>query len=607
LQEAIKDPDLPGDGSLDPQRSYTSEAFEILRCLARTLYAYPGKSTAEGGARVVPDLATAMPQGSSDGLTWTIHIRRGIHYGPPLQDQEVLAGDFVTALKRVAVVTKQDGGDYAGYYGIIDGFPKYQEGKADSISGVSTPDPHTLVFTLTAKTGDLADRLALPAVSPIPSLTSGGRFGIATGHDSGFGRYQVATGPYMFEGSASLAPGAPAKEQKPASGAAPRANVIRLIRNPSWQPSTDDLRPAYADRIEISLLSKSSRAGVEAMQQRLDRGSSDVIMFGAPPADVPLEQERRYQADPSLGRVVVSSQDSVRYAVLNLAVPPFDDVHVRRAANYIVDKAAFIDALGGPTVGRPQTHIAIDSLEENQLANYDPFKSDGPADALAKAKAEMSKSRYDSNHDGLCDARSCEGIKALAGPGPGLKAPRRVAGDLAKIGIRLDLEPAQGFDFFGPLFDPSQQVAIAIAAGWVKDFVNASQYIAPLFGTPALNDSLTLTLPGLPPGGFNGNYGLVGASPEQLRGWGYKVTRVPNVDNRIKYCAQLVGEPQVQCWTALDQYLTETIVPWIPLFLESTIHVIPARVVNFSITQWTNQPALDQIVVHATQPSPSSS
>jgi peptide/nickel transport system substrate-binding protein len=545
-----------------------------------------------------------MPTVSSDGRTWTIHIRPGIHYGPPLQDQELVAGDFVTALKRTAEVTKQDGGDYAGYYGIIEGFSDYQEGKADTISGVSTPDPHTLVFTLTQRSGDLPDRLALPATSPIPSLPASGRFGIATGHDTGFGRYQVATGPYMFEKSESLTPGAPAKEQKPASGASPSAGVIRLVRNPSWQPSTDEVRPAYADRIEIKLLSETD---VKAMQARLDRGSSDVVMYGGPPADVPLEQEKRYQANPSLGRVIVSLRDSVRYAVLNLAMPPFDDVHVRRAANYIVDKTGYIRALGGPTVAQPATHIALDSLEGNQLQNYDPFKSSSPDDALAKAKAEMRLSRYDSNHDGLCDARACEAIQALVGPGGEVKAPRRLAADLAKIGVDLDLQPREGFDFFSPLFDPSQHVPIAIGTGWVKDFINASQYITPLFGTPRLNDSLRLTLQGIPPESFNNNYGLVGARPEQLRGWGYKITRVPGVDDRIKNCAELVGQPQTQCWTALDQYLTESVVPWIPLLLESNINVIPARVVNFSLTQLTNMPALDQIVVRASTPTPSPS
>jgi peptide/nickel transport system substrate-binding protein len=42
---------------------------------------------------------------------------------------------------------------------------------------------------------------------------------------------------------------------------------------------------------------------------------------------------------------------------MNLLVPPFDDVHVRKAANLVMDKAALIQATGGPTTGDVATTI----------------------------------------------------------------------------------------------------------------------------------------------------------------------------------------------------------------------------------------------------------
>jgi hypothetical protein len=84
------------------------------------------------------------------------------------------------------------------------------------------------------------------------------------------------------------------------------------------------------------------------------------------------------------------------------------------------------------------------------------------------------------------------------------------------------------------------------------------------------------------------------------------VDQVPSADDRINQCLPLVGRPQTQCWTALDQFFTETIVPWVPLLLENAIDVIPARVVNFSLDQFTTLPSLDQIVVQGgPTPSPS--
>jgi ABC-type transport system substrate-binding protein len=173
---------------MDPSREYSAEAWEIFRCcLVRTLYNYNGKPTNEGGSELRPDLATGPPSVSADGTTWTFHIKAGIHYAPPLATQEIVAADFVTALKRTARVTLQDGGDYSQYFYVIQGYEKYATKQADTISGVATPDAHTLVVTLTERTGDLADRFVLAATAPIPTLASApdAPFGVATGHDAG--------------------------------------------------------------------------------------------------------------------------------------------------------------------------------------------------------------------------------------------------------------------------------------------------------------------------------------------------------------------------------------------------------------------------------------
>ena len=75
--------------TFDPQRAYNYGTWEIFRCcLTRTLLSYNGHPSDEGGAEVRPDLAVSMPTVSTDGLTWTFHMRRGIHYGPPFEDRK---------------------------------------------------------------------------------------------------------------------------------------------------------------------------------------------------------------------------------------------------------------------------------------------------------------------------------------------------------------------------------------------------------------------------------------------------------------------------------------------------------------------------------------
>jgi ABC-type oligopeptide transport system substrate-binding subunit len=47
---------------------------------------------------------------------------------------------------------------------------------------------------------------------------------------------------------------------------------------------------------------------------------------------------------------------------MNLTQPPFDDIHVRKAMNWVMDKHALVQAWGGPTIGKVAHHIVPDTL-----------------------------------------------------------------------------------------------------------------------------------------------------------------------------------------------------------------------------------------------------
>ncbi len=72
---------------------------------------------------------------------------------------------------------------------------------------------------------------------------------------------------------------------------------------------------------------------------------------------------------------------------MNITQPPFDDVHVRRAMNWIMDKSALRQTWGGPTVGDIANHIVPDSLFGGQLADYKPYRTIGDHGSVAKARA----------------------------------------------------------------------------------------------------------------------------------------------------------------------------------------------------------------------------
>ena len=570
-------PDDFGDpaGALDP-RNGGYDSFELLRCcLVRTLLSYEGKPTEEGGTTLRPDVAESLPEVSDDGLTWTFKLKQGLHYAPPLDSVEITSYDFVRAFLRLFP------GIGAAFRPKIDGTSQYIAGESTTISGLETPDRYTLRIRLTSPEGDLPARLAYPDMAPIPEHPTdpAAPFGAATGHDEDYGRFLVSSGPYMVEGAALVDFSAPLDQQLPASGFDP-GKSLTLIRNPSWDAATDALRPAFVDRIEIAI--GGTR---EDLAARVDSGDLDLVFYAGPPPHAPIEQIERFRADPALGSVHANPRDFVRAIGLNMALPPFDDIHVRKAVNLVINKARLIELAGGPWTGEVAGHIVLNSLEDNLLLTYDPYRTPGSAGDLAAAAAQMRLSAYDSDGDGVCDDPVCEGIAGIILPAWAQLAEPVVA-DLARIGIRAAVEvPPDPGTAFGRWFDPASRIPLFIAQGYGKDHLSASTFFTGNFDSrTTLTDDQT-----------NGT--LMGATAEQLEGWGYSPLELPNIDGRIDLCHVQTGSAQVQCWAELDQYLMENVVPWVPYTFERHTRTVSARVVHYSFDQSIALPALDQIAV----------
>jgi peptide/nickel transport system substrate-binding protein len=563
-------------GELDPQRAYGGLAWELFRCcLLRTLYSYNGKPTDEGGGVLRSDLAVGGAEVSSDGLTWTFRLRPGLRFAPPFQDTPITALDVVRALERTARLANAG---YPFYYEVIRGFRAYGSGQADSIAGLETPDERTLVVRLDRVTSDLAYRFSLPATAPIPE-------GAADGHETDYARFLVASGPYMVEGSERLDFGSPPDRQPPAAGFVPpvltkgavkEPGSLVLVRNPSWNLATDRLRAAYPDRIELTI------GGLEEKQiaRRVDTAKMDLVFD----ASSPFEQVARYRQDPELsGRVFVDPIDVFFSVNMNVAAPPFDDVHVRRAVAYAIDKAALVEILSRPPhlpighTAEVATHTAPDSLEEGLLRAFDPYPHDPEA-----ARAEMRASAYDRTGDGRCDAPVCRNVRAIVlDVGVIREQARAIREDLAEVGIELALEPQPLERYFFLLHHLGERIPMGIPSPWGKDYPEGAGWFVGLF------DSSALGVSGSP----------VGASPAQLRKWGYSVSSVPSVDERIRACLSRRGVAKIECWAELDQYLMTEVVSWLPYMSLDHAQVVSERVVGYSFDQFGVLPALDRIAL----------
>jgi len=148
--------------SLDPAYWYYQTDYQLLaETTQRGLYGWEADKTQPS-----PDLAEGMPELSGD--TATIKIKKGIKYSPPY-GKEVQAADFKYALERC--FDPKFGNGYAGaYLSDIQGYDEVSGQKQKEASGITAPDPYTLVikYKNPEGMGVLAQALALPCGVPVP-------------------------------------------------------------------------------------------------------------------------------------------------------------------------------------------------------------------------------------------------------------------------------------------------------------------------------------------------------------------------------------------------------------------------------------------------------
>ena len=283
--------------SLDPSRAARPSAWFFVRALYRGLLAFPDVPAPEGG-NPVPDLASAMPSVSPDGLTYRFHLRGGIKFGAPAS-RPIRASDVRASIQRVM----SSGLGIAPFL--------------SSITSITAPDDESLVISLSRVTPDLPWILAQPQAAVVPANTP------APGDVS---PDRIApSGPYRL---ASYVP----------------ERSISLVRNPAWDAGTDPVRAGYVDGIDATIGIPPARAFARTVA-----GTADLVLdTGAP------DLHAGTTAFPKGARAVRSGNGCTRYLFMNAAVAPFNKAAVRLAVAAAVVRARFDGAASG---GTPATRL----------------------------------------------------------------------------------------------------------------------------------------------------------------------------------------------------------------------------------------------------------
>jgi peptide/nickel transport system substrate-binding protein len=288
---------------------------------------------------IIPALATEWSL-SDDALTYTFKIREGVkfHDGTPL-DAAAVKYNF----DRWINIPKS----YVdlGYTYYIDTVVTPQ------IKEVTAPDATTVMVTLNAPNSAFLLQMTLtPFAISSPTAMEAGNASAPDFKDNTYATggptAMVGTGPFMF------------KEWVP-------GDHLTVVKNPDyWNKAAGG---PYLDQITFKPIAETT-ATLNAVQA----GDVDLAMQISP-VDVPT-----VKADSNLQVIDRGSACNVGILGMNQTHKPFDNLKIRQAMAYAIDRAALADAFFGGEFGLVPSNWAPPGtpfVKELALPEYDPEKA----------------------------------------------------------------------------------------------------------------------------------------------------------------------------------------------------------------------------------------
>lgn len=316
-------------GSIDPAVSFDTVTSGLLSMAYDGLTAFRRAGGTEG-TELVPDLAASIPQPANAGRSYTFVLRPAIRYST---GELVRAADFRRGLERMFELRSPAAYEYTAIIGARG--CTHRPSRCDLSSGIVTDDrARTVTFRLTRPDLELPDKLALTAAAPVPPSAPFR----ATGHHP-----LPATGAYMI---ASYA----------------RGRQLRFVRNPRFRTWSLAARPAgYPDQLIFYYGAYRPR-----QLRAVITGQADFVW--APPANL----ARLRPLYPS--RVHSNIRLGAWYVFLNTRLPPFNNIRVRRAVSYAIDRHGLVQAAGGPLGAQPTCQILPPNFPGYR--RYCPYRHD---------------------------------------------------------------------------------------------------------------------------------------------------------------------------------------------------------------------------------------
>ncbi|MET9906349.1 ABC transporter substrate-binding protein [Streptomyces sp. NPDC006476] len=513
--------------NFDPARLYTSGGGNVPSLVFRTLTTR-NRENGAAGAKVVPDLATDTGRPNKDATVWTYTLKKGLKYedGTPITSADIKYG-----IERSFAPELSGGAPYLRDW--LVGAANYQGPYKDKkgLSAIETPDARTIVFHLNKPEGEFPYLATQTQFTPVPQSKDTG---------TKYAEHPVSSGPYKVVKNDN------------------NGEHIVLERNTYWSAATDAERKAYPDKVDV-------KSGLDSsvINQRLSASQGTDAAAVTTDTNLGPAELAKVTGDKELAsRVGTGHFGYTNYIAFNPTVKPFNNVKVRQAISYAIDRSSVINAAGGSALAEAATTF-LPNQKSFGYEPYDLFPAGATGDP-AKAKELLKQAGYPS---GLTVTLTHSNAKDFE-TSPEIATAIQDA--LKKAGITVKLQGLEDNDYSDTVHSVKTEPGFFLAH-WGADWPSGGPFLAPIFdGRQIVRD------------GANFNTGLL--NDKSVNAEIDAINKLTDLDAAAKR------------WGALDKKIGEQALT-VPLFHPVYKRLVGKDIRNVVISDWTGVLDISQVAV----------
>jgi len=511
----------------DPARLYTSGGGNVPSLVFRTLTTRNRESGA-AGAKVVPDLATDTGRPNKDATVWTYTLKKGLKYE---DGTAITSADIKYGIERSFAPELSGGAPYLRDWlvGAADYQGPYKDKKG--LSAIETPDDLTIVFHLNKPEGEFPYLATQTQFTPVPKAKDTG---------TKYEEHPVSSGPYQV-----------VKNEND-------GETVVLERNKYWSASTDAERKAYPDRIDV-------KSGLDSsvINQRLSASQGTDAAAVTTDTNLGPAELAKVTGDKELAsRVGTGHFGYTNYIAFNPTVKPFNNIKVRQAISYAIDRSSVVNAAGGSALAEAATTFLPNQKSFGYEA-YDLFPAGATGNA-AKAKELLKEAGYPNGLTVTLTHDNAQNFKTSP------EIATAIQDALKKAGITVKLQGLEDNSYSDTIHNVKTEPGFFLSA-WGADWPSGGPFLAPIFdGRQIVKD------------GANFNSGLL--NDKSVNAEIDAINKLTDLDAAAKR------------WGALDKKIGEQALT-VPLFHPVYKRLVGKDIRNVVISDWTGLVDISQVAV----------